>query len=207
MRRTIACASLIAFMSLDAPGQTPAASSGFEVASIRLNKTGLPRRGSMEFPKGGERFTATNIPLGPLLLTAYNITVRQISAPASFPDDRYDIAAKADHPLSPDEMRHMLQQLLADRFKLVVQTEIKEVPVYALVIGKGGEKLTRVRNARATRLLGPLHGQAGRNPVAGISFSKTNQCRILPGLYPERLASETASSWIKPGSLETMISN
>ncbi|HTA43843.1 MAG TPA: TIGR03435 family protein [Bryobacteraceae bacterium] len=141
MGRAIACASLIAFVSLGASGQAPTASSGFEVASIRLNKTGLPRRGSMEFSKGGERFTATNMPLGPLLLTAYNITVRQLSVPASFPDDRYDIAARADHPLGPDEMRHMIQELLVDRFKLVVHREIKEVPVYALVIGKGGQKL------------------------------------------------------------------
>jgi bla regulator protein blaR1 len=139
-------------MSLGASDQAAEATSEFEVASIRLNKTGLPRRGSMEFSRGGERFTATNMPLGPLILTAYNITVRQISVPASFPDDRYDIAAKADRPLSPAEMRHMLQQLLVDRFKLVVHREIKEIPVYALAIGKGGQKLrqSQERESEAT---------------------------------------------------------
>jgi uncharacterized protein (TIGR03435 family) len=95
----------------------------------------------MEFSKGGERFTATNMPLGALLLTAYNITVRQISVPASFPAERYDIAAKADHAVSADEMLHMLQALLVDRFKLVVHKDVREVPVYALVVAKGGQKL------------------------------------------------------------------
>ena len=37
----------------------------------------------------------------------------------------------------------MLQTLLADRFKLVVRHETKEVPAYALTPGKGGPKLTR----------------------------------------------------------------
>ena len=140
MGRTIVCASLIAFLS-SASAQGPRASSAFEVASIKLTKTGIRRRGSMEFSKGGDRFAATNTSLGPLLLTAYDITAQQISVPASFPDDRYDIAAKTDHAADPDEMRRMLQQLLVDRFKLVVHRETKEVPVYAMVIWKGRPKL------------------------------------------------------------------
>lgn len=152
MRQAIVCAGLIALMSSAMAGQAATASPVFEVASVKLNKTGIPRRGSMEFPRGGERFTATNMPLGPLLLTAYDITARQISVPASFPGDRYDIAAKADRPVSPDEMRRMLQELLIDRFKLVVHREIKVVPVYALVIGKGGPKLhsSEVQESDAT---------------------------------------------------------
>jgi uncharacterized protein (TIGR03435 family) len=140
MRRIVASASLIAFMSLAARGQIATPSPTFEVASIRLNKTGI-RGGSMDFPKGGERFTATNMPFGAFVLVAYNITVRQLSGPVEFLSEKYDIAAKAEHAVSPDEMLRMLRALLADRFKLVVRYETKEVPVYALTIGKGGPKL------------------------------------------------------------------
>jgi uncharacterized protein (TIGR03435 family) len=40
-------------------------------------------------------------------------------------------------------MKLMLQALLADRFKLVIHGETKEIPVYALVVGKGGPKLQK----------------------------------------------------------------
>src|SRR5438105_1400302 len=110
MGRFIAIASLIGFTSLGASGQVATASSVFEVASVRQNKTGS-RGGSMDFPKGGERFTATNMPFGALVLIAYNITVRQLSGPAEFLSEKYDIAAKAEHAVSPDEMLRMLQAL------------------------------------------------------------------------------------------------
>jgi uncharacterized protein (TIGR03435 family) len=138
MGRTIA--SLIVLLSIRAYSQIPPPPSAFEVASVRLNKTGT-RGNSMDFSKGGERFTATNMPLGALILVAYNITVRQLSGPCAFLSEKYDIAAKAEHAVSPDETLRMLQTLLVDRFKLVVRRETKEVPVYALTIAKGGPKL------------------------------------------------------------------
>lgn len=138
--RSVACTSLIALMPFGLCGQIAAAPPAFEVASVKLSKTGI-RGGSMEFSQGGERFTMTNMPLGALILVAYNITVRQLSGPAEFISEKYDIAAKAEHPVSPNEMLRMLQSLLADRFKLVLRRESNEVPIYALTIAKGGSKL------------------------------------------------------------------
>jgi uncharacterized protein (TIGR03435 family) len=112
----------------------------FEVASVKPSK-GEVRGNSAEFSEGGNRFTATNMPLGGLILMAYNITVRQLSGPGPALSERYDVAAKAEHAVSRDQMLRMLQALLVDRFKLVLHRETKEVPVYALVVGKGGPKL------------------------------------------------------------------
>jgi uncharacterized protein (TIGR03435 family) len=53
---------------------------------------------------------------------------------------------KGDAP----KLEQMLQTMLADRFKLVVRRETKEVPAYALVPGKGGPKLTRPAPADKT---------------------------------------------------------
>jgi uncharacterized protein (TIGR03435 family) len=114
-------------------------SPAFEVASIKPNKSGI-RGGSVDFPEGGERFTATNMPLGGLILTAYNVTVRRLSGPDAI-GEKYDIEAKAERSVSRNELRRMLQTLLSDRFKLVLRKETKEIPVYALIVARSGVKL------------------------------------------------------------------
>ena len=59
--------------------------------------------------------------------------------------DRYDVAAKAEDSATFEQMRPMLQSLVVERFKLVVDRETKELPVYDLVVAKGGLKLTQSR--------------------------------------------------------------
>ncbi len=53
------------------------------------------------------------------------------------------IPAGASEAVQAEIMRRMLQSLLADRFKLVVRRETKDLPVYAIVIGKNGPKLKK----------------------------------------------------------------
>jgi uncharacterized protein (TIGR03435 family) len=77
---------------------------------------------------------------------AYNLRNDQVSRTTSLltvGDTMYDIVAKAEGEGTPTraEFRQMLQSLLADRFKLEVHREMKEMPVYALVVGKNGPKL------------------------------------------------------------------
>jgi uncharacterized protein (TIGR03435 family) len=136
MGRILAALSLITFLPFGA-----AAQNAFEVASVRPNRT--RDRGSMEFPKGRERFTATNMPLAAIILVAYDITVRQLSGSDPLLSERYDIAATAEHAVGRDEMLRMLQALLVERFHLVVRRETREVPVYALTVARGGPKLHR----------------------------------------------------------------
>jgi uncharacterized protein (TIGR03435 family) len=131
--------SLLALLSFVACGQVPAPPPVFEVASVKLN--GAAIRGSVEFSKGGERFTAVNMPLGALLLIAYHVTVRQLLGPEQAFSERYDVLAKAEYPVSANEMLNMLQALLVERFKLAVRRETREVPVFALTIAKGGPRL------------------------------------------------------------------
>jgi uncharacterized protein (TIGR03435 family) len=125
-------------MTFGISGQRTPSSPVFEVASVKPHNADI-RGNSVDLSV--ERFTATNIPLGGLILMAYNVTVRQISGQDQWLSERYDIAAKAEHPVSRDQMRRMLQALLAERFKLVVHWETREVPLYALVVGKRGPKL------------------------------------------------------------------
>ena len=170
MGQSITIASLIGLMSFGVYGQgatgatTP---SVFEVASVRLNQTGV-RGGSVEFSAGGERFTGTNMPFGAYMVIAYGITARQLSAPDGFLSEKYDIAAKAEHSVSREQMLRMLQALLVDRFKLVLRRATKEVPVYALVVGKGGPKLqpTDAPQSAGPNPRTPL-GAGGTEPKSG----------------------------------------
>jgi bla regulator protein blaR1 len=123
----------------------------YQVVSIKRNKSG----GGIRAVDTTDGFTAKNATMPLLIQTAYGISRFRISA--SGPQnwlvlERYDIQAKMDRSvanglqkLSPDqrrlEQRRMLQALLADRFKLTVHRETKELQEYSLVIAKNGPKL------------------------------------------------------------------
>ena len=122
----------------------------FEVASVKPNKSGDGRI-NIGFRPGGQ-FTATNTPLRLLIRNAYLIQdVQLVGGPDWVGSNRFDIIAKAegDVPLAPPgtagPMQLMLRALLAERFKLAVHNETRELPIYALVVarsdGKLGEKV------------------------------------------------------------------
>ncbi|HXB67127.1 MAG TPA: TIGR03435 family protein [Candidatus Acidoferrales bacterium] len=110
----------------------------FDTASIKPAKAGV--RGYSIRPLPG-RLSTSNTTLGMLVAEAYHVYDFQISGgPKWINTDRYDIEAKAEGETKPSEaqLRGMLQKLLAERFSLVVRRETRELPVYALEVGKGG---------------------------------------------------------------------
>jgi bla regulator protein BlaR1 len=124
----------------------------FEVASIKLDDSGA--RGRMfQMPSPG-RLRTVNISAKQLVEFAYNIKDFQLSGGPSWIDGPgYAIDAKVDDSTLPefqkltrreqnDQIKLMTRSLLADRFKLVVSHETKELPIFALVVAKGGPKLT-----------------------------------------------------------------
>jgi uncharacterized protein (TIGR03435 family) len=151
----------IGFGFLDAPRASAAliddgavkTTFSFEVATIKPTKDpGTGRRSLMMSPG---RFWTENIPLREIIMFAYD--AKSTSQITGLPDwvtsTHYDIEAKEDETASaalvkmPQEerlkqIRLMVQALLAERFQLKVSREVKELPVYALVIAKGGLKLT-----------------------------------------------------------------
>jgi uncharacterized protein (TIGR03435 family) len=134
--RTITSASVLVLTLAGAFGQQPA----FEVASVKPNKSGDSAPWRFVGSRGG--ITATNVTLPFLIMNAYGVRENQISGgPSWLSSERYDVVAKdqSDNP-SPARHRQMLQTLLADRFQLRLSRETKDLPVYALVVGKGGHK-------------------------------------------------------------------
>ena len=66
---------------------------------------------------------------------------KMVSGPDWIESEVYHIEAKAEAPTTQAQLKLMMQELLADRFKLKLHRENREMPVYALVVGKNGHKL------------------------------------------------------------------
>ena len=126
----------------------------FEVISVKTTPPGESRRVGLQFQPGG-RFVATNCPLIMIIATAYNVpfqSQRLTGVPDWARSARFDIEATAPKGALPpnasakgraDQLRLMLQALLADRFKLAIHRETKESALYAIVVGKNGPKLEK----------------------------------------------------------------
>jgi len=131
------------------------AQMAFDVASVRPNKTGdapysnFPLGPGDVYGASGGFFKATGLPLITYLGFAYKITGEQRKyllpqLPSWATTDRFDIEARAPGNPTKDQMRLMMRALLADRFKLAVHNETREIPVFALVPvrpGKSGPEL------------------------------------------------------------------
>ena len=84
--------------------------------------------------------TMRNMTLRSSIKWAYHVFDYQITGPDWLGSERYDIIAKAKGPATEEDMRPMMQALLAERFKLALHRQTKEVSAYVLVIAKGGPK-------------------------------------------------------------------
>jgi uncharacterized protein (TIGR03435 family) len=120
---------------------TKMAAPEFEVATIKPVKEPDPNR--MNDREEGRRFTTHYTTLSDLILMAYEVDRRQVvGGPAWVTTDEYDVDAVAGEDIGAgDQMRAMLQKLLADRFQLTLHREQREMSVYVLTVAKGGPKL------------------------------------------------------------------
>jgi uncharacterized protein (TIGR03435 family) len=141
---------LAPFVLAQAPGAAAAtARPEFEVASIKPNASGEPGM-RMQMLLGG-RLHAENIILRTLILVAYDLRDFQISGgPAWISSDRYDLNAKTEGNPTFEQLRPMLQSLLADRFKLAFHREKKEASIYDLTAAKGGLKIAPSKEGSCT---------------------------------------------------------
>jgi len=127
----------------------------YDVASIKPNKSANSHFFGQDLPDG---ISVRDVPLRFLFLYAYgNLRKDQIlGTPDWFDSAKYDVVAKMDSSvadkllkLAPPQRRlarqQMLRELLADRFKLKVHTEVRQIPIYFLTVAKGGFKLREGR--------------------------------------------------------------
>lgn len=125
----------------------------FDVVSIRPMKEGDNTPTHITNSSHNGYVKAVNVNLKALMEVAYDIPdIRMYGGPAWATTDKFSLTANADPKLDEqiaglssekgkEIKRKMLAALLADRFKLAVHTEVREMPIYAMVIAKGGPRL------------------------------------------------------------------
>lgn len=125
----------------------------FEVASIKPSAPDQRGMAIRPGPNGG--INLNNLPLKEIMTLAWKIQAFQISGGPSWIESlHWDITATGNHKPKPDEIWPMIQSLLADRFKLKVHHETKDLPVYVLLRankdGKLGPQLTETKEGSCT---------------------------------------------------------
>jgi len=131
-------------------------SPAFDIVSVRPSKSGSAAPRMSPSPGG---LVAENVTLRMLIRAAYRMDESSMKGGPGWVDtERYDVVAKTAARSGEDQLRWMLQKLLADRFQLRVHREAKMGSAYSLTIaGKTGPKLQRA-------------------DAAGCAASKPNPC-------------------------------
>jgi uncharacterized protein (TIGR03435 family) len=133
-------------------GATTAAKSfTYDAVSVKPNKSLSNLRRTMFL---GDRFSATGATVKQLIVLAYHLKMEEqivgslgpvgglrFDVEAKMDDETIEAMKKVSQEQSFEMARPMLQAMLADRFKLVVHRETKELPIYALIVAKSGFKL------------------------------------------------------------------
>src|SRR5262249_5379575 len=110
----------------------------------------------------------------PLLGDAFGIRSDQITGPAWLNTERYDIVANIPMGATKEQFKLMLRNLLIDRFRLRFHMDSKIRPVYALRLGKNGQKIKQTER-RADDATVPSGAIVGAPDAQG--------CPILPPNY------------------------
>jgi uncharacterized protein (TIGR03435 family) len=111
----------------------------FEVASIKVHP---PPFTQITITNQNGRFLATGFSLRMLVGRGYGVPeLRVFGGPAWVESERYDIEAKAPAGGGPQSLPPMIKALLEERFQLKAHKETRDLPVYELVVARGGSKL------------------------------------------------------------------
>jgi len=126
----------------------------FDVASVRLAQGGgrggagmgglamimaMPRSANIKVSPDG--LTMRGVNFRTCVRWAYNVPDMQVSGPDWIDQQRYDIVTKVSAGASEDQMRLMMQTLLAERFKLAAHRIAKDTQAWILTDSKSGQKL------------------------------------------------------------------
>ncbi|MEO8097381.1 MAG: TIGR03435 family protein [Acidobacteriota bacterium] len=128
----------------------------FTVATIRPSNPNAQGQG---YGFRGQDVTTVNTSVNWLITLAYSLHARQIVGGAGWMDsEKYDVIGRPDTPGQPsrDQLKLMIQKLLADRFQLKFHTEKRELTAYTITVLKTGSKLAV--------------SQADPNSLPGVGF-------------------------------------
>jgi uncharacterized protein (TIGR03435 family) len=152
----------------------------FEVASVKQNKS---ETAPLKLAFTSDGVTIENATLLNIIRAAYgmfnSVDDKFIGIPNWAKTDRFDIEAKVDgadaakfQNLNFDQRQLMVQALLADRFGLQAHHEVRELPVYSLVVAKNGPRLQGSKPVEGADPGGTLKREAGQITGQNIVVSQ-----------------------------------
>jgi uncharacterized protein (TIGR03435 family) len=164
----------------------------FEVASVKPNpgcQNKRPNNGT--FTPSPDQLEIPCVSLKRLILTAYGtfgdgVTIdpqplHMEGGPSWIQSEFYSVSAKAEAPPAHPQMMDgpMLQVLLEERFRLKTHREMREMPVYAMALGKSGLKLQPLAEAACTPI-DLVHPQGQPKPgeppnICGVMMIRPNE--------------------------------
>jgi uncharacterized protein (TIGR03435 family) len=118
--------------------QEPQRPLAFDVTSVKPNTSG-EHGGSSKAQPG--RYVGLNVTLKRVVGLAYRPVQEFIGGPDWINTDRFDIEGRVEGTPNQEQMQEMLRSLLADRFKLAVHRETRQMPAYALTLARGDGRL------------------------------------------------------------------
>lgn len=167
----------------------------FDVASIKPNRSG---GGGSAIRGASGQITMDNVSLSKVTLWAYGIPDDReyaLVGPEWLSTERFNIQAKFPADSSPQLVRQMTQTLLAERFKLALHRETRQMPVYALVVAKRGPKLHAAEDGQPRTSSRP-----GRLDATKITMQKLAD--LLARLIGREVVDETGLKGVFDFTLE-----
>jgi uncharacterized protein (TIGR03435 family) len=163
----------------------------FEAVSVKPTPPGFD---TSRTGFGPDRLLAYGVNLKQLIEWAYQVTDVQISGGPGWIDSKYfDVEAKAEAAQTREELLRMLQPMLADRFKLTLHREQKEVPAYVLSAGNNRSELRETKGGPANIQIQtvPTTGKDVIVQVVGQSVSMSYLTSYLTGSLGRLVVDQT----------------
>jgi uncharacterized protein (TIGR03435 family) len=169
------------FLASTALAQNP---PGIDVATVKLNTSG-GESGDRTIDPTRMRFL--NMPLRVMLRNAYGVRNDQIVGLPGWIDTlRWDVEATTTAPATQRQMFDLLQGLLAERLKMQVHRETRDVPKYRLSLAKGGLKM-----ADSTGDDGQPYSRTGPGQYEGRKIGMSQFCTQLIGMLGQPIDDAT----------------
>ena len=190
MHRHAVAAVMLALIPVGTWGQGAGGTtlpSSFEVVSIR--PVPADSQGRISEPVGTE-FRAQAMPLSVLVQMAFGINPNQMVIPDWAQSVKFDIAAKTGSavPLTYEQMKPLLQKMMADRFKMTYHRETREVQGYDMVAAKDGLKLTPAKPGS------PKGGSGGPGTINMPSTTMKSFAGMLTAKLKRPVADKTGAA-------------
>ncbi len=175
--RTIPCLlSACALWAQSAPAT-------FEVASIKPTPPPDMTGGKVMIRVGCQndpgRVNCSGLTVKDMITRGYGLKPFQVSAPSWVESERWEVTAKIPDGAPAEKVPEMWQSLVNERFKVVSHRENKDLPIYALIVGKNGPKLTPAEENAGPVTFNAPEGprvsmpRGGGDGVGGGSVSRT----------------------------------